>query len=110
VTKAKVLQNLANFSTMRELAESAGIDRNTIYNWLNEDDEFKQMWNQAINTIVNQAIDILKANAEAVDKRLLELILTAEPRDSVSAVKLYHDIISKREDLKGQVELKLDFS
>lgn len=91
--KEKVLAALLSNNTMTEAAEVAGVSRKTIYNYLNDDKEFKQKYEEGLTHLVSDTTLMFKKSFALCVKRLQHTVTSdlVQPAVQVQACRAILD-------------------
>ncbi len=65
--KKRFIETLATQGTVSHAAQAAGVSRNTVYRWRDEDREFASLWNEAHETAVDTVESVLYQKALSGD-------------------------------------------
>jgi transposase-like protein len=65
--RKSLIETLATQGTVSHAAQAAGVSRNTVYRWRDEDREFASLWNEAHETAVDTVESVLYQKALSGD-------------------------------------------
>lgn len=91
--KEKALAALLDNNTMTDAANAAGISRKTLYNYLNNDEEFKKRYNEGVTHLVSDATLMLKKSFTPCIERLQRIVRSdhVQPAVQVQACRAVLD-------------------
>ena len=108
--KRELLESLPEAKSLTHLAALTGISRNTIYRYLNEDDEFKTNWDRILTYMVESAVDQAKLASDEVVTTWLQGLKDLEHPQYAVLLKEYNRMLEKRSGKQtGEIRLELDF-
>ena len=108
--KKRFIDALTNHGTVRHAAQAAGVSRNTVYRWRQEDFEFAEAWSDAHENAVDVVENVIYQQAAGGNTLAAFFYLKAHrkkyrDRLSIDIEQVQGEIDEMMERLRGNSEL-----